>query len=86
MRQKIVAGNWKMNKTLTEAQSLTSEIANMVEDEGPADVKVVIAPPFPFYICGTKFNSCNGQNCFGRAELPSGRCRSFQQVKFQLLC
>lgn len=48
MRQKIVAGNWKMNKTLTEAQSLTSEIANMVEDEAPADVKVVIAPPAPF--------------------------------------
>ncbi|HET8859798.1 triose-phosphate isomerase [Marivirga sp.] len=48
MRQKIVAGNWKMNKTLTEAQSLTSEIANMVEDEGPSDVKVVIAPPALF--------------------------------------
>jgi len=48
MRQKIVAGNWKMNKTLTEAQSLTSEIANMVEDEAPDDVKVVIAPPAPF--------------------------------------
>ncbi|WMN07671.1 triose-phosphate isomerase [Marivirga arenosa] len=48
MRQKIVAGNWKMNKTLSEAQSLTSEIANMVEDEAPSDVKVIIAPPFPF--------------------------------------
>ncbi len=48
MRQKIVAGNWKMNKTLAEAQSLTSEIANMVEDEAPSDVKVVIAPPAPF--------------------------------------
>lgn len=48
MRQKIVAGNWKMNKTLAEAQALTSEIANMVEDEAPADVKVVIAPPAPF--------------------------------------
>lgn len=37
-----------MNKTLSEAQSLTSEIANMVEDEAPSDVKVIIAPPFPF--------------------------------------
>ncbi|MBK6265987.1 triose-phosphate isomerase [Marivirga sp. S37H4] len=48
MRKQIVAGNWKMNKTLTEAQSLTSEIANMVEDEGPADVQVIISPPHPF--------------------------------------
>lgn len=37
-----------MNKTLVEAQSLTSEIANMVEDEAPSDVKVIIAPPAPF--------------------------------------
>ncbi len=48
MRKQIVAGNWKMNKTLTEAQSLTSEIANMVEDEGPADVQVIISPPYPY--------------------------------------
>ncbi len=48
MRQKIVAGNWKMNKTLIEAQSLTSEISNMVDDEAPKDVKVIISPPYPF--------------------------------------
>lgn len=48
MRKQIVAGNWKMNKTLTEAQSLTSEIANMVADEAPDNVQVIIAPPYPF--------------------------------------
>ncbi|MFQ3214844.1 MAG: triosephosphate isomerase [Marivirga sp.] len=48
MRQRIVAGNWKMNKNLVEAQTLTSEIANMVADEAPDDVQIVIAPPFPF--------------------------------------
>ena len=48
MRQKIVAGNWKMNKTLVEAQSLTSEIANMAEDEAPGDVQIILAPPYPF--------------------------------------
>jgi len=26
MRKKIVAGNWKMNKTLDEARTLTSEL------------------------------------------------------------
>ena len=33
MRQKIVAGNWKMNKTLDEANILASEIKGMVADE-----------------------------------------------------
>lgn len=69
MRQKIVVGNWKMNKTLMEAQSLTSEIANMVEAEAPADVKVVIAPPFPFIDAMKKSIpsdgkiTLSGQNC-----------------------
>lgn len=46
MRQKIVAGNWKMNKTLEEGQSLTSEIIHMVEDEVRDDIKIVLCPPF----------------------------------------
>jgi triosephosphate isomerase len=46
MRQKIVAGNWKMNTTAEEGQKLTSEIANMVQDEVSADVQVILAPPF----------------------------------------
>ncbi|MFN8689880.1 MAG: triose-phosphate isomerase, partial [Cyclobacteriaceae bacterium] len=33
MRSKIVAGNWKMNKTLAEAQALTAEVLGMVADE-----------------------------------------------------
>ncbi|RYY16225.1 MAG: triose-phosphate isomerase, partial [Cytophagaceae bacterium] len=33
MRQKFVAGNWKMNLTLPEAQALTSEIVQMLHDE-----------------------------------------------------
>jgi len=35
-----------MNKTLDEAKSLVSEIANIYNDEVSSDVKVVIAPPF----------------------------------------
>lgn len=45
MRQKIVAGNWKMNTTAEEARKLTSEIVNMVKDEVNHDVQVVLAPP-----------------------------------------
>jgi triosephosphate isomerase len=43
MRKKIVAGNWKMNKTAEEALILASEVANMVKDEVSTDVTVVIA-------------------------------------------
>ncbi len=50
MRQKIVAGNWKMNKTLQEAQSLTSEIIGMVADEVKGNVTVVLCVPFPYLL------------------------------------
>ena len=46
MRKKIVAGNWKMNKTLDEGLKLTSEIVNMTADEVNNDAAVIIAPPF----------------------------------------
>lgn len=46
MRQKIVAGNWKMNTTAEEGQKLTSEIVNMVQDEVNNDAQIVLSPPF----------------------------------------
>lgn len=46
MRKKIVAGNWKMNKTFEEGQALTSEVKNMAEDELSGDVQLVLCPPF----------------------------------------
>lgn len=42
-RKKIVAGNWKMNKTSKEAEALVSELIPMVEG---ADVDVVVCTPF----------------------------------------
>lgn len=50
MRQKIVAGNWKMNKTLEEANILASEVTGMVDDEVRGDVKVVFCVPFPYLL------------------------------------
>jgi triosephosphate isomerase len=50
MRQKIVAGNWKMNKTLEEANILASEITGMVADEVKGDVKVIFCVPFPYLL------------------------------------
>ena len=45
MRRKIVAGNWKMNKTPTEAKTLALEIAKALGNE-PCPVEVVVCPPF----------------------------------------
>jgi len=46
MRKNIVAGNWKMNKTLEEGKALTSEIINIVSDEVQDDTLIVLNPPF----------------------------------------
>lgn len=48
MRQKIVAGNWKMNKTFEEANALASEVIGMVSDEVKGNVKVIFCVPFPY--------------------------------------
>jgi triosephosphate isomerase len=48
MRQKIVAGNWKMNKTFQEADDLLFAIADELNDKGRDNVTVVVCPPFPF--------------------------------------
>jgi triosephosphate isomerase len=45
MREKIVAGNWKMNKTFVEAIQLVSDLKS---SNIPSDVTVIVAPPFPF--------------------------------------
>ncbi len=46
MRKKIIAGNWKMNKTLEEGMGLVSEISNMLKDEYKGSAEVVLFPPF----------------------------------------
>ncbi|HPK01734.1 MAG TPA: triose-phosphate isomerase [Candidatus Sumerlaeota bacterium] len=43
MRRPIVAGNWKMNKTPSQARALLEELKPLVAD-APCDV--VVAPPF----------------------------------------
>jgi len=43
-RTPIIAGNWKMYKTNSEAQSYVSEFLPLVD--GVSDVEIVICPPF----------------------------------------
>jgi len=50
MRQKIVAGNWKMNKTLQEANVLTAEVLGIIDDEVHSNVRVILCVPFPFLL------------------------------------
>jgi triosephosphate isomerase (TIM) len=45
MRKKIVAGNWKMNKTLQDGVALAAEVEKLV-GELSGGVDVIIAPPF----------------------------------------
>jgi triosephosphate isomerase len=45
MRNKIVAGNWKMHKTLTESQALITEIRGIVRDEFRANTAEVVVCP-----------------------------------------
>ena len=43
-RPPVIVGNWKMNKTATEARELVRELIQLVPPTGPA--RVVLAPPF----------------------------------------
>lgn len=44
MRQKIVAGNWKMNKNAEETEDLLNELIAKIPSDGEA--KVIVAPTF----------------------------------------
>lgn len=73
MRQKIVAGNWKMNTLPSEGIELINGIINLM-GEVPSDVQLIIAPPFTHLISAAeKINSTpialSAQNC---ADQPKG--------------
>ena len=46
MRRALVAGNWKMNKTIGEARTLALEVAEGVAGEDLSGVEVVLGPPY----------------------------------------
>ncbi|MBS3738594.1 MAG: triose-phosphate isomerase [Psychroflexus sp.] len=45
MRKHIVAGNWKMNKTLEESQALTKDLLAKIPHD--SNVEIIITPTFP---------------------------------------
>ena len=44
MRTKLIVGNWKMNKTASEAASFVRELIGVLPEK--PDVEIVLAPPF----------------------------------------
>ncbi|MBA7530171.1 Triosephosphate isomerase [subsurface metagenome] len=74
MRNKIVAGNWKMNMTFREGIELANEINNLVSKSSNRSVKVILGPPFIHLaevqkIVDAEFISIAAQNC---ASEPGG--------------
>ncbi len=66
MRQKIVAGNWKMNKTYVEGIRLFSEIESFLSTKPAIGIKVIIAPSFifiPEFAKSARQVSIAAQNC-----------------------
>ena len=45
MRKQIVAGNWKMNKTFSEAETLITDIADALDEVDLKGAEVVLCPP-----------------------------------------
>jgi triosephosphate isomerase len=70
MRKKIIAGNWKMNKTAKEAVELVDEVMKIISTANVGETQVVFCPPFT--ALETVSQSLNGrpgffsaaQNCY----------------------
>ena len=72
MRKNIVAGNWKMNKTLAEGIQLAKDITAGVEAAGSLKCDVILAPSFLFLTeiskVVSKKISVSSQNCAAEAS------------------
>jgi len=71
MRRRVIAGNWKMNKTIADARGFFAAFSPLVEDATYCDI--VIAPPFisiPAAVESAKNTkiSIGGQNLYWEKE------------------
>ncbi len=75
MRKKIVAGNWKMNKTFDEGVQLVKEMIELYSQEVNSQTYVVLAPPYIHLyklqplLFGMPMIALAGQNC---SNMPNG--------------
>ena len=69
MRSKIVAGNWKMNLTFDEAETLVDDILDRLDEQDEMNCEVIICPPFPYLEMLTDYEfdeqrfNVGAQNC-----------------------
>lgn len=68
MRRRIIAGNWKMNKTLNEGTDLVKSINNYFSNKADESVEVIICTPFIHLVDASKCIdvgniSIGAQNC-----------------------
>ena len=63
MRKKIVAGNWKMNKTFNEAEDLLFDIADLLKSNRPDDVEILVCPPAIYLELSADIAHENGFSC-----------------------
>ncbi len=63
MRKKIVAGNWKMNKTFSEAEDLLFDIADILKKNRPSDVEILVCPPALYLELAADIAHENGFSC-----------------------
>ena len=67
MRTKIVAGNWKMNKTLSEAATLTADVIKLHAAEVKSTARVILCVPFP-YLHATKTHTAGSAVAVGAQD------------------
>jgi triosephosphate isomerase (TIM) len=68
MRQKVVAGNWKMNNDFQEAEDLLFDIGDLLKERGKGETVVIACPPFVYLEMATDIAIENdfligAQNC-----------------------
>jgi triosephosphate isomerase (TIM) len=63
MRKKIVAGNWKMNKTFSEAEDLLFNIADLLKENRPAGTEILVCPPAIYLELAADIAHENGFAC-----------------------
>jgi triosephosphate isomerase len=45
-RQRLIVGNWKMHKTVSEARDFVKQLAGLLPKSSPSSLEIVLAPPF----------------------------------------
>ena len=74
MRKKIVAGNWKLNKTFSEGVDLAKEVSELAKNEINSDVLLVLCTPYIHLqevselVSEYKNISAGAQNCSSKAS------------------